>query len=73
METQKQLETPLEPEAEAEGANEVRAKPRKPGEPGDAEAGDTEQLTIDENLDSGDPYNSTGSHVILELRKYAGE
>lgn len=73
METQKQLETPVESEAEAEDADEVRAKPRKPGEPGDADTRDTAQLAIDENLDSGDPYNSTGSHVILELRKYAGE
>ena len=36
----------------------------------DSEVSDADDLTIDDNLDyGGDPYNSTGQHVILELTK----
>ena len=65
METQKPLETPVEPGAQPGDADEVQAKRRKPGK--------FDQLAIDDLDAGGDPYNSTGSHVILELKKYAGE
>ena len=40
----------------------------------DSEMNNAEELTIDENFDSGgDPYNTTGSHVILQLQADADE
>ncbi len=40
----------------------------------DSEMNNAEELTIDENFDSGgDPYNTTGSHVILQLQEDADE
>jgi hypothetical protein len=36
--------------------------------------GEIDGLAIDENFDlEGDPYNSTGQHVILELKKHNSE
>lgn len=40
----------------------------------DSKLGEIDELTIDEDYDlGGDPYNSTGQHVILELSKDAAE
>ena len=40
----------------------------------DSELGEIGELAIDEDYDwGGDPYNSTGQHVILELAKDAAE
>ena len=74
METQKQLETPDEPERlETPDEPEAKAADADSERSDSSEADGPDQPSFDENLDSGDPYNSTGSHVILELRKYAGE
>lgn len=36
----------------------------------DSKLGEIDELAIDEDFDlGGDPYNSTGQHVILELKK----
>ena len=36
----------------------------------DSRLGEIDELAIDEDFDlGGDPYNSTGQHVILELQK----
>jgi hypothetical protein len=36
----------------------------------DTKLGDIAELAIDEDFDwGGDPYNSTGQHVILEMKK----
>jgi hypothetical protein len=40
----------------------------------DSKLGEIDELAIDEDFDGGgDPYNSTGQHVILELTKDAAE
>jgi hypothetical protein len=40
----------------------------------DSELSEIEELAIDEDFDSGgDPYNTTGSHVILQLQEDADE
>ena len=40
----------------------------------DSELSENDELAIDENFDSGgDPYNTTGSHVILQLQEDADE
>lgn len=40
----------------------------------DSELSETEELAIDEDLDAGgDPYNTTGSHVIIQLQEEADE
>jgi hypothetical protein len=36
----------------------------------DSKLGEIDELAVDEDFDlGGDPYNSTGQHVILELKK----
>ena len=40
----------------------------------DSELSETEELAIDEDFDAGgDPYNTTGSHVIIQLQEEADE
>jgi hypothetical protein len=39
----------------------------------DSELGEIDELTIDDFDGDTDPYNSTGSHVVLELKKYAND
>ncbi len=40
----------------------------------DSELSETEELAIDEDFDTGgDPYNTTGSHVIIQLQEEADE
>ncbi len=40
----------------------------------DSELGDIQELAIDDDFDGDtDPYNSTGSHVILEIKKYSSD
>ncbi len=40
----------------------------------DSELSETEELALDEDLDAGgDPYNTTGSHVIIQLQEEADE
>ncbi len=40
----------------------------------DSELSENDELAIDEDFDGdGDPYNTTGSHVILQLKKDADE
>jgi len=40
----------------------------------DSEMNNAEELEIDDDFDSGgDPYNSTGSHVIIQLQEDADE
>ncbi len=40
----------------------------------DSELSETEELAIEEDLDAGgDPYNTTGSHVVIQLQKEADE
>lgn len=40
----------------------------------DSKLGEIDELAIDEDFDwGGDPYNSTGQHVILELQNDDGE
>lgn len=40
----------------------------------DSESGDDHELAIEDDFDGDtDPYNSTGSHVILELKKYSSD
>lgn len=67
MDAKKPQEKPDTPEAEdqPEPEDKVSADDRKPEK--------AEKLVFDEDFDSGgDPYNSTGSHVILELEKVSG-
>ena len=38
----------------------------------DSELGDIQELAIDDDFDGDtDPYNSTGSHVVLEMKKHS--
>jgi hypothetical protein len=40
----------------------------------DSELSEIDKLAIDDDFDGdGDPYNTTGSHVIIQLKKYANE
>ena len=40
----------------------------------DSKLSETEELAIDEDFDpGGDPYNTTGSHVIIQLQEEADE
>jgi hypothetical protein len=40
----------------------------------DSEMNNADELAIDENFDGGgDPYNTTGSHVIIQLQEEADE
>ncbi len=40
----------------------------------DSELSKAEELTIDKDFDAGgDPYNTTGSHVVIQLQKEADE
>ena len=39
----------------------------------DSELGEIDELSIDEFDGDTDPYNSTGSHVILEIKKYSND
>ena len=40
----------------------------------DSEMNNAEELAIDDDFDSGgDPYNTTGSHVIIQLQEDADE
>lgn len=40
----------------------------------DAELGDDYELAIEDDFDGDtDPYNSTGSHVVLEMKKFSSD
>ena len=71
MDEQESRKTPDAPEEAAQpkpGDKDPKAD-RKP-----SKSDKSDELVFDEDVDSGgDPYNSTGSHVILELQKVSGD
>ncbi|MDX1406238.1 MAG: hypothetical protein R3192_16995 [Woeseiaceae bacterium] len=68
MQGTKTRKAPLEDQAPAEFQTSLWKNVRAL----DSELGDIGELTIDDDFAGDtDPYNSTGSHVILEMKKYA--
>ncbi len=70
MEATKTRKTPVEGEAPAKLQTELWKNVRAL----DSELGDIQELAIDDDFDGDtDPYNSTGSHVILEMKKHSND
>lgn len=68
MEASKTRKAPVEDEPAADLQTDLWTNVRVL----DSELGDIQELAIDDDFDGDtDPYNSTGSHVILELKKYS--
>jgi hypothetical protein len=69
MEGPKTQKAPVEAEAPAKLQTDLWDKVRVL----DSELGESDELSIDDFDGDTDPYNSTGSHVVLELKKYAND
>lgn len=70
MEGTKTRKAPVEGEAPAELQSDLWNNVRVL----DSELGDIHELAIDDDFEGDtDPYNSTGSHVILEMKKYSAD
>lgn len=70
MEGTKARKAPVEDQEPAKLQTELWKKVRVL----DSELGDIDELSINDEFDGDtDPYNSTGSHVILEMKKYADD
>lgn len=68
MEATKTRKAPVEGEAPAKHQTELWNNVRVL----DSELGDIHELAIDDDFEGDtDPYNSTGSHVILEMKKHS--
>lgn len=70
MEATKTRKAPIEAKAAAEFKTDLWNKVRAL----DSERGGIDELALEDDFHGDtDPYNSTGSHVILELKKYSRE